>query len=75
MEKRNRHGAIWSETDEQPKTIGYIQAEELAEAGKQTALFLQYGVDEFVYDDEELEEAFNEGDTVVVIVNGIVTKR
>ena len=75
MEKRNVHGAIWSETDEQSQVIGLVQADSLEEAAKQAELFHEYGVDVVVYDEEELEEAFHEGDTVVVIKNGTVKER
>lgn len=75
MKKRNVHGAIWSEMDEQQQVIGLVQADSLEEAAKQAEHFHEYGVDVVVYDKEELEEAFQEGDTVVVIKNGVVQKR
>ena len=75
MEKRNVHGAIWSETDEQSQVIGLVEADSLEEAAKQAAQLHEYGVDVVVYDEEELEEAFHEGDTVVVIENGTVKER
>lgn len=72
MEKRNRHGALWSESDEANKVIGIVQARTVEEAAEQAILFRAYGVDEIVYDEEELDEAYQPGDTVVYVEDGTV---
>lgn len=75
MEKRNRHGALWSKEDEKAQLIGFVQAEDLEEAAKQAALFRENEVDILVYDEEELDEVFEEGDIVLVLKDGKVTTK
>lgn len=70
MEKRNRHGQLWSKEDEKAQLIGFVQAEDLEEAAKQAALFRENEVDILVYDEEELDEVFEEGDIVLVLKDG-----
>ena len=72
MEKRNRHGAIWSETDETNKVIGIVRARTVEESAEQAILLRAYGVDEVVYDEDELDEAYQPGDTVVYVEDGEV---
>ena len=75
MEKRNRHGALWSKEDEKAQLIGFVQADDLEEAAKQAALFRENEVDILVYDEEELDEVFEEGDIVLVLKDGKVTTK
>lgn len=75
MEKRNIHGALWSAADEEAKTIGFIPTEDLSERKEQADILRAYGVDELAYDEEELEELFCDGDTVLTVVAGVVTPR
>jgi hypothetical protein len=75
MEKRNRHGQLWSKEDEKAQLIGFVQAEDLEEAAKQAALFRENEVDILVYDEEELDEIFEEGDIVLVLKDGKVTTK
>lgn len=75
MEKRNIHGALWSAADEEPKTIGFIPAEDILERKAQADILRAYGADELAYDEEELDELFREGDTVVTVVDGAVVPR
>lgn len=73
MEKRNRHGALWSKEDEKAQLIGFVQADDLEEAAKQAALFRENEVDVLVYDEEELDEIYEVGDVVLVIEDGRIT--
>lgn len=72
MEKRNRHGALWSESDEENKVIGFVQAHTIEEAAEQAILLRAYGADEIVYDIQELDEAYQSNDTIVYVEDGIV---
>ena len=73
MEKRNRHGALWSKEDEKAQLIGFVQAEDLEEAAKQAALFRENEVDILVYDEEELNEVYAVGDVRTKALRQIVT--
>lgn len=73
MEKRNRHGALWSKEDEKAQLIGFVQADDLEEAAKQAALFRENEVDILVYDEEELNEVYEVGDVVLIIEDGRIT--
>jgi len=75
MEKRNRYGALWSKEDEKAQLIGFVQADDLTEAARQAALFRENEVDILVYDEEELDEVFEEGDIVLVLKDGVVTTK
>ena len=75
MEKRNIHGALWSEADEGVHMIGLVQADELEEQAEQAKLFREYGVDLTVYDEEELEDIFEQGDIVLIIKDGEIKGR
>lgn len=74
MEKRNRHGAIWSESDEANKVIGIVRARTVELAAEQAAQLRAYGADEIVYDEDELDEAYQPGDTVVFVEDSEIKK-